>query len=456
MGALSNHVNLVITADSVSVARAGFGIPLVLSATASFPERVRRYSSQAEVLVDFPTTNDPTALATAAMFGQSPHPSEVMVGRSALKPTQVYVITVLAVTNARAYAVNVKGKGVTTTSVSITSDADATNDEIVAALVTAINAISPNVYTAAATGGAGSQVVTITADNPGDWFSLEVVDPTALSIRQTHVDPGVATDLAAILLENDEWYWLYTLYNSEPYATAAAAWAQSNRKFYVVQSEDTRDLGTSTGTAGLADYMKAAGRTYVSADYHPAPNQMAGAALIGNIAPRTPGTWTAKFKRRAGISATTLTPTQRANLVARYCNFYETVAGVSITAEGTTSAGPSSIRGFIDNVVSLDWLENDMASGIFGALASADKILRTDEGMTVIESEMRGSLRRAIAQDVIVELSADENEGVATPSVSIPLISTMTDLLPRGVRATFGCKLAGAVHDADINGVVVL
>lgn len=453
---IPDHVNLVITADSVSVARAGFKLPMVLTYTApgGFLTRTKKYNKQAEVLVDF-TADDPTALATGAIFGQNPRPPQVIVGRGTLPPTVVWVISVSAVTNSRVYAVNIKGKGVTATTATFTSDASALNDEIVAGLVTQINLVAGNNYLAAATGAGGSQVVTITADNPGNWFSVEVVDVTALSARMTHVDPGVATDLAAILLENDEWYWMYTTYNSEPFATAAATWAQSNRKLYVAQSSDTRDLGTSSGTNGMLDILGAAGRSYVASDYHPAPNQMSGAALIGNIAARTPGSYTAKFKRRTGVTPIKFTATERSNLVARKANFYEAVSGVNITSEGTTTIGPSDVRGFIDNVVALDAIENDIASGVFGAMAGADKIPRTNPGMIIIENQIDAGLRRGIANGTVAELSS-EQVGGPSPRVEIPDVSTMDDLLPRGVRASFNFKLAGAIHHADINGVVVL
>lgn len=458
MGSLSNHFDIVVTADSVSVARAG-RIPLILAVTAApFSDSlIRRYNSQSAVLVDWAATT-PEARAAAAAFGQNPRPKEIMIARSTLPPTIVYQIDVLSVRSSFKYQLKVKGEGgVVDTTAEDTSDSSATNDEIVALLVTKLNAVSGKNYTAAATGSVGSQVVTVTATAARDWFSIESVDVTALGVRMIHVDPGVATDLAAALLENDEWYWLYTLANSEPYATAAAAWAQSNRKLYFVQSSDTRDLGTSTGTNGLLDILKAAGRTYVAGDYHPASDQMAMAALLGNLAPRVPGSYTAKFKKRAGITGLTFTATQRANLVARYANFYEKVtATVTITSEGTTSAGPSDIRGFIDNVVFLDWLENDMGSQIFGDVASQDKVPRTNAGMTVIENSMWGSLGRGVAVGGIAELTADQNDGIPSPNVVIPDIADMDDLLPRGVRASASFKLAGAIHSGDIGLAVVL
>jgi hypothetical protein len=265
----------------------------------------------------------------------------------------------------------------------------------------------------------------------------------------------VADDLAAILLENDQWYWLYTLYNSEDYVSAAAVWAQANRKLYVADSNDSRDLGTSTGTAGTLDVLAAAGYTYVAGDYHPSPVDFAGAALIGNIAPRTPGSWTALGKRRAGVTPVKLTPTQITNLNARNANYYITKAGVNITVEGTTAVGPSDLRGFIDNVVSLDALEDDAKKSIFGTIMGAAKIPRTDAGMVQLQNALSGALQRGVASGIIAELSEDDDGG-PSPLIEVPLISEMDDLLPRGVRMSFSFKLAGAVHSSIVTGVVIL
>src|ERR1051326_5022698 len=96
MSQLSEHVSLTISVDVVSVARAGFGMPLILSCNASFSERVRLYEDLLSLAADFSTTS-PEYRAARAMFSQTPHPEEIAVGRAVGKPTQVYEIHVSAV-----------------------------------------------------------------------------------------------------------------------------------------------------------------------------------------------------------------------------------------------------------------------------------------------------------------------------------------------------------------------
>jgi len=538
---LANHVDLVITADAVSVARAGFGIPAILSYTTLWPERVRFYSRPAEVAADGFATSSPEYLAVSAMAAQSPRPRSIAILRGELPPTMRYELDAIDIRNEHDYEVRARGEGVTTTLASYESVASAFRAEIHVGLVAALNAVVGKNFTAAfaalvvadddveavdtgddeltltahglLTGdgpvqftttdtlpaglslatdywvirvdndtiqvasslanaiagtlvditdvGTGTHTLadtastkrpdepfTVTGDAVGDWFALELLDVTELSMTMDHADPGVATDLAAIQLVDNTWYWLHTLYNSEAYVDAVSTWVESAKKFYVAGSNDTRDLGTSTGTAGTLDVLKAAARTRTAGFYHHNIASFPDAAWEGNLAPREPGSWTGKFKTLAGIAATTLTATQRANLVARNANFYEEVAGINIVSEGTTAAGPAVIRGFVDNVVSLDWQEDDMAKGVFGSLAGAAKVPRTDAGMTVIEAEVRGSLLRGVTRTIVATDPAF--------TIEVPLIADMDDLLPRGVRIFFSFTLQGAIHSGEINGVVLL
>ena len=92
---LSDTVTLTITQDSVGLARASFGVPMVLSHNAAFAERVRTYSGILEVADDF-DTDSPEYLAATALFSQSPHPTSLKIGRAANKPTLAYSLLATA------------------------------------------------------------------------------------------------------------------------------------------------------------------------------------------------------------------------------------------------------------------------------------------------------------------------------------------------------------------------
>lgn len=123
---LSDHVTISITADTLGVATAGFGLAMVLSVNATFPERVRFYDDLAGVAADFPVTTSPEYLAASAIFSQNPHPEQVAIGRAIGKPTQKYRLDVSAVTLSASYGATVKGQGATANTFAYATKADLT------------------------------------------------------------------------------------------------------------------------------------------------------------------------------------------------------------------------------------------------------------------------------------------------------------------------------------------
>lgn len=436
---LSNHVTLSITQDSVGIARAGFGTPLIVSHTATWAERVRSYTDMAGVAADFAVTTSPEYLAAQAIFAQNPHPTTVKIGKALLQPTQVYVLTPTA-SNSTAYTVTVAGEGVTETEVTYTSDASATVAEICAGLETLISAVVGNNYAVVD----GTTELTITGDAAGDWFSIAVSDPALLQNEMTHADPGIATDLAAIALEDNDWYVLLTNFNSNAMVIAADAWVQTAKKLYLFDVPESDAVTTAAGNSDTLDDIATLGRARTAGTYHNSPAKMNSAAWAGRCLSLDPGSITWKFKTLSGVPALSLTSTQRANLVARSANFYETVAARDMMSEGTTSDGD-----WIDSQRGLDWLEDDMSKGVFGVLYNANKVPFTDAGVAILQKEMEASLKRAVDRGLLASSP--------TPTVTVPAVADVS-----GANKTlrtlpdmkFTGTLAGAVHIVNITGVV--
>lgn len=534
MGSLDNYVTLQITRDSVGVARAGFGIPLILSATAAFSQRLRYYGQLSDISDDGFTPDDPEYLAAAAMFAQNPCPPQVAIGRSALPPTQRYAISIPAgaVTPGRDFQILVSGSGVTTTTVEYTTgsvnqaittvtnasdlftkvahglltseavrvttsgglptglavdtdyyvirvDADTfklassaanalsatpvnitsdgtgtltvssyTNDLTISQLVNALNVVAGANYTAAIVTGAGdTDTMTVTATSAGAWFSLEVLDVTALGISQTHTDPGVATDLAAISREQPNWYALVTLYNSQAYVLGAAAWVEANKRVYLADVNETNVITlASTGTADTLDRLHTLNYGRTMGLYHPRPSAMFAAAWEGRVLPEDAGSEVWALKTLSGVEAVNLTSTHRANIVARQANCYETVANLNVTFEGTTADGE-----YMDVRRGLDWLDDDMRKSVFEVLAAGPKVPYTNRGIARVQAAMRGSLKRAVARGV---LSDDVPFTITVPKVAdISSGNKSTRLLP---DMKFSGTLAGAIQKVDLRGVVAV
>lgn len=442
MAPIVNHVLLSISVDSVGVARAGFGVPLVVThnAPGGFTERTREYSSVAEVATDFPATTGPEYLAAQAIFGQSPHPAKMKIGRAALQAKTIYSISVVTVRNSHVYKLRIKGEGVTPTEVSFTSVASASDGGIITGLRDAINAVVGKNFTAVGT----TSPLIVTGTAAGDWFSVEVLDETDLSVLETTADPGIATDLTAIALEDNDWYGLYTWFNSNAYGIAAAAWAEANKKIYACDSNDSVSITAAAGGGDLLDDLFAATYARSFGNYHQAPDQMFGAAWLGDCLPRDPGSQTWKFKRLAGVSVRSLTSTQRANLRGKNGNAYETVAGVNFTFEGQMADGQ-----FIDTQRFLDWLDDDMSKSVLEIKVGADKIPYTDAGVAMIESAMRASLRRGVG---LGGLKSDPEPTVTVPKVADVSTANKTARTLPDMKAS--AELAGAVHKTIVTVVV--
>lgn len=145
--AVSEFITFTIQVNNSGVSQEGFGVPLLVSYGATFPELVRSYNQYADVLVDF-AAGTPEANVANAVFSQSPHPTTFKIGRGTLKPTKQYTIGAIVVNNAYKYAIQVDGPGVTSTEADYTSDSTATAEEIHYGLVNALNAVVGKNYTA--------------------------------------------------------------------------------------------------------------------------------------------------------------------------------------------------------------------------------------------------------------------------------------------------------------------
>lgn len=428
--ALADIVNISISLSSVNITQAGFGIPLILGTPSWVTDRIRFYSGIGAVAVDFAVTR-PEYLAAAAIFAQNPRPPRIAIGRLALKPTQKRTIT-LTVFDNTAYALTVGGQAV-----SVNSGSSSTATSITTLLKTAINALSGITLTAT-----GTTAPVLTENAAGGWTDVVIGDPNLMSLMQDHVDPGVATDLAAIKLVDNTWYGIINPWNSQLMALAISAWAESNVKLFIAATQDTQTANVAFSSA--TDVMKVANTsayfrsTYL---YHPSAAAFADAAWAGNVLPLDPGSETWKFKTLAGVPAVTLTDTQRINILNKKGNLYETIAGRNITEDGTVSSGE-----FIDVVRFRDWLEARMGERVFGSLVANKKIPYTDPGVTIIRADVQATLKDG------VRVGGLDNFDVFQDKVknAIP-----ADKAARHMKlVTFAAELAGAIHLVDVTGSV--
>lgn len=432
---LKDIVNVTITRETKAVSKVGFGTAMILGIHKRFNERIKYYSNLSSVLDDFVST-DLEYIVAAPLFSQENAVVRIAIGRR--KTNDTAVITVSDVQNLTKYETTING-----TVFDYTSNTDATDLEIAAGLVAAINL--------------GSEPVTAT-DNVDGTYDLDpdVADvpyTVAVDSRQTiaaYTTPdAVADDLNAVKNESNDWYGVVYTKRVKVDQLAAAAWAEANEKFASFSSDevDIIDVTAASDTASLPAQLKAAAYVRSHAIYHPdAVTYYPESALFGNILPRNPGTYTAMFKTLAGISVTVLSDTQSKNARDKNCMVYEEIGGVNITREGKTAEGE-----YIDVIIFIDWLKADITTNVYGKFVNLPKVPFTDAGIAVVEAEVKRSLNLGI-----------DRQGIAQDPpyiVTVPLAANVspTDKANRLFPdVEFEATLAGAIHATTINGRVVL
>lgn len=435
--ALDDIVNVVITTQTVPISRVGFGTPLIMSYHTNFGTRAKEYSAStalADMVTDGFATTDPAYLAAQAILSQNPRPNKIILGRetgTAKKKLKITPTTPEASTDYIVYVNGLEAK--------YTSDATPTAAEITAGLKTAIDALSQNV-----TVTDNTTDIDIEANTVADWFTFKIQLRRLLTRNDDTPDgsPTFATDLAAVINENNDWYSLHPTNHSHAVIAAAAAAIEALKKILVVSSGDD-DIPTAA-TDDIASTLATSAYARTALMFHPEPYKFAGAAWAGKILPKDPGSVTWKFKTLAGIPVYVLSGAEEGYVRGKYCNYYTAIAGTSITQDGWTSAGE-----FIDITRGTDWFRARLQERIFGHLAAQDKIPFTDIGVGVIEADVRAQIRQGIANTFLAE--------TPEPSVTVPAVADVSDAdkanryLP---DVTFEATLAGAIHSLKIEGVI--
>jgi hypothetical protein len=456
---IDQHVAVNILVNSGGIEKIGFGTIGVISyKTALFGDNPSlTYRRLAAAITDGFAADSPEALAIERILAQSPHVPQVKLLKATRIPTLTYVIFVADVLDETLYQIKAKGEGVTPTTVEYTSDASATEAEILTNLTTNLNNVVNKNFTATQTPPSSDPgFITVVGDNPGDWFSLEIVKMSRLTIVDQTEDEGIADDLADIMVEDNDWYYLDTPFGGEAIITAAANFIEANVfKFYVAETSDSEAENTAAGGDDIADNINELGLKRTLLAYHRKPDQMLAAGIEGLVAPLNVGTWTAAYKTVAGVSADRFTDTQTDHLDAKKTSYYKTEAGVSIFWEG--KVGNTDYK-FMDVVVSLDFVLDLLQKTLFGIFTAMPKVSYTDEDIKALKDGAEGVIDICKSdKHKIVAKGTPGDPNDPEPTVSFPRVADIDPgarelrELPDG-DITF--RLQGAIHTVTVNVTV--
>lgn len=430
---LSDVISVTVSTVTRTPSRTGFGTPLVVGYHTKFAERLRYYTTLAGLVTDGFATTSMIYRACAAIMAQNPRPPRVAVGRMSAANTMT-VDCVPVAQNSHLYTVTINGVAFTTT-----SDPSGTQTEIIDALVTAIN-----LGTEPVTASNAATKLHLVEDVAGVGFTLDVDRADFSRIDVTADTAGIATQLAAISAEDDTWYGVIPVDQSEAIYNACATYIETTKKFAFYTTADTGVLASGTTTDIVSD-LKAGSFARSAIIWSGLPHQYAGAAMFGEEGPKDPGSSTYAYKELASITVDTFTPTEEATLQTKRANYYMEVGGLNVVQQGKTPSGE-----FIDVTIFVDWFCARLQERLFFILANRDKIPYTDAGATLIEGAVRAQLREGVKKGGL-----DDDED--TLIVTVPLVADQSDA-NRAARifpdVTFSGRLAGAVHEIDLTGTV--
>ena len=492
---LSYVVSETVNLSSPGITRQGFGIPLILSNTGNAwatPERFRTYDLSAGlsgVEDDFPSTTVEYAVA-AALAAQPSPPRTIMIGKGANKPTMIRKLSSITAVNSTTYVITVWNNGRLWTA-SYTSDSSATVAEIVAGLVAQLTGSawqSSTAYTAGqrvtndtgklyecTTGGtsAGSggptgtgaaitdgscvwdyvatpnftatatdtnTTITCTGNAAGDWFAIEPVasgDASAVSnlmtLTDNTTDPGVSTDLTAILTASARWYALIPLFKSKAIlstaGTGVSAWCNANKRLLVVAVSDTACVNTAaSGATDVLAVLLGQGGSYTAAQWHPRDYEWLDASTDGYFLPIAPGGDNWRLKTLTGPTPVNFTPTQQTNLDARRAGYYVVLGGQNVL--GGAGAVESTQYGFIDTRRNIDWYRTNLQVDLIDLEVQTNKLFNTIAG------------RRKVATTIAARNQAGITAGVISPdpldptNAQAPVMEPFTVSVPAPVAGT--------------------
>jgi len=343
------------------------------------------------------------------------------------------------------------------------------NDVVVYNIAKALNALAaPDIgATATLTGSVGSKIVTVTGDAAGNWFALEPLasgDPSAVSdlmtLTDTTADPGVSTDLAAILGASTVWYALILLFKSAAIvatpSTGAAAWCNGAGRLLLASFSDTNSATTAySGGTDALHTLTAAGYRYCANMWHPRDYEWFDAAKLGYFLPLQPGTEQWSLKSYEGVSAVNFTGTQKTNLLARRAAFYLLLGSVP-TDDGLGQVCSTTYK-WIDVVRDLDWYKVNLQADLIDLLLANNRIANTNAGRQLIEAVIIQRNQLAIQQGVMSPDPLDPTNRqapVVLPyTVFVPPVSDAgsfngTTRALSGVTSRW--KLAGAIRSIAV------
>lgn len=486
---VSNIVNVTVSMAARAAQSRNYGALLVIGASEIIDahERMRVYSGISGVAADF-GVDAPEYKAASLYYQQSPQPVDLYIGRWTKTDTAAALrgVTLTAAQKAMSNFTQVDNgslkitvDGIEKTLVDIDLSAETNLNGVAGRLQDGLDgatvewdAISGRFTVRSITPGAHSSVGYASAGAAGTDLSalLGLTESAGATPVAGQASETIGQCVSALSSHSTDWYGLViadtSLSDADVLAVAAGIEADGVSRIYGHTTQATAALDADF-TTDILSQLKAAkyARTfgqYSSASPYAAASLFGRAFTVNFNGNNT--TITLKFKQEPGIAAETLTQSQARALQDKNANVFVNYNNdTAIIQEGVMCNGD-----FIDERHGLDWLQNYVQTNLYNLLyTSTTKIPQTDAGVTRLLSNVEQSMNQAVTNGLVApgiwnggeigQLAAGDTltKGYY---VYAPAVATQAQSDREARKAPViqvACKLAGAVHFADVEINVV-
>ena len=451
---LSNIITINLTDGVAGVSRQGFGTVLIPTADANISARTGTYSTLgALALALVGGSNSDAYKCAAAILSQQPRPTSIKIGY--ISGTKIITDNAGTLT-AGTQTITVNG---TTYTQTFSSDKDTTLDAL-ADKVAEDASVDTCVYSS------GSHTITITPLDGAPLAVSFVIEGTGYADTISAVLSSVATEdiddaLSAIKLQDNDWYMIAYLEVDSTTQELLSSWVSADgTKVACVVSDDADiiDKNSTADTTSIAHTLssQAVQRTFGVYGEEGA-TEFGNGALLGVLATRDPGSYTAAFKTLIGITPDALTPTQVANIASKNFNFYTTLGATNVLLYGITPAGGIY---YIDYVIFKDWLTARLQEEIFAVLKASEKVPYTVVGFAQLRSAMENVFKQGQENGAVSDYSEDDdkvqNGGYNIVFPDIDEISSQDKAARLLQNVTFSVWYTNGIHTVEIEGTIQL
>lgn len=249
-------------------------------------------------------------------------------------------------------------------------------------------------------------------------------------------------------------------------AVAAAIESARVSRIFAVTTDAAATLST-TSADDLASKLKAAGYARTFTQYSTSSKYAALSAFGRAFTVNFNGsntTITLKFKQEPGVTYETLQINQAAAVDAKNCNVYVYYENdTAILQQGVMANGD-----FFDERHGLDWLQNYVQTNLYNVLyTSTTKVPQTDAGVTRLLANVEQSMDQGVTNGLIApgvwnggpigQLASGDTltKGYYVYAQPISAQAQADREARKAPVIQVACKLAGAVHYADVQINVV-